>query len=254
MNLLQLVTHLRVNILDDTGGQGVDWTSYSDTTFDSTQLRWGNDELVRNINEAIKQIYRRTHPVKDLITIDVDGTTDQYNLPYSTLKILGVRRQTGRELAEVSMEELWSLKQMDTQVGDPSRYCPNDVGNVIRIFPTPVNPETLSIIIYRLPLVDLSWTSQSSVPELRDEFHIPMLFYAAHLCYMKDEANTLDPNRSKTYLDMFDREFPFLSAYSSIRKRRTANRPVSYGGITEGIIGSKGSWQGYSNSSIGRRN
>ena len=48
MNTLQLVTFLRENILDDTGGEGVDWTTYDKDSFDSIQLRWGNEELVAN--------------------------------------------------------------------------------------------------------------------------------------------------------------------------------------------------------------
>lgn len=231
MNLLELVTYLRDNILDDSGGQGVDWTTYSDTDFDSVQLRWTNEELVSNINESIRQVYRRIHPVKDLIDVDIEIGTTTYTLPEYVLKIIGVKREDGRELEEKGLEDIWELKDMNTKTGDLAKFIPNDINNTLRVFPSPLKNETISVLIYRLPLTELSWDDYEGIPELRADFHIPLLFYAAHLCYLKDEANTLDPGRAKDFLSMFDREFPFTSAYSNTRKRRTANRAIKYGGI-----------------------
>jgi hypothetical protein len=231
MNLLELVTYLRDNILDDSGGQGVDWTGYSDTDFDSVQLRWTNEELVSNINEAIRLVYRRINPVKDLITVNVLTGTPTYSLPNYVTKIIGVKREDGKGLKEETLESIWELKDMGSKPGDLSKYIPDDVSNTLRLFPIPLKDEVLSVMIYRLPLVELSWISNLTSPELRADFHIPMLFYAAHLCYLKDEANTLDPTRAREFLAMFDREFPFVSAYSNVRKRRTTNRAIKYGGL-----------------------
>lgn len=231
MNLLELVTHLRTNILDDTGGQGVDWTGWNDTDFDSVQLRWSNEELVANINEAIKLVYRRINPVKDLITLDVIPGSTTYTLPEYVIKIIGVKREDGKDLIEKSIEDIWELKDMNTKTGDLSKYIPDDINNTLRVFPSPLENETLSLMIYRGPLVKLVWGVNNVIPELREDFHLPLLFYAAHLSYLKDEANTYDPSRAKDFLAMFDREFPFTSAYSNVRKRRTTNRPIRYGGL-----------------------
>ena len=61
MNLLQLVTHLRLYILDDSGGTGVDWEAITATQNSSHNLlRWTNEELVAYINEAERQATRNS--------------------------------------------------------------------------------------------------------------------------------------------------------------------------------------------------
>lgn len=230
MTLLELVTYLRTNILDDNGGTGVDWTSSTDTTFDSIQLRWTNEELVANINEAIRQVYRRTNPIKDIYSIPVVINQNTYNLPKYILSIENVKRSTGHPVQPQSIDDLWELTDLNTRVGDVLYYVPDMLQNTIRFYPTPNAIDTISLLIYRLPITELSWDDFDKIPELRAEFHIPLLFYAAHLCYLKDEANTIDPNRASSFLSMFDREFPFTSAYSNIKKSRKTGRLIKYGG------------------------
>jgi hypothetical protein len=231
MNTLQLVTFLRENILDDTGGEGVDWTTHDKDSFDSIQLRWGNEELIANINEAVRVVYRRTHPIKDLGTLDIVAGTEEYDIPSYVLEVNNMKLSTGKSLEKTDVDALWDLQSFFTDQEEP-RYFIVDMGqNSIRLYPNPIADDTLSYFYTRLPKVELDWTEPDREPELRNEFHIPMLFYAAFLCYSKDEANTLDPRRAATMSAQFDLEFPFLSAYSTIRKSKTANRPVGYGGI-----------------------
>lgn len=231
MTLLDLVTYLRTNILDDTGGQGVDWTGHTEESYDSYQLRWTNEELVSNINEAINQVYRRASPVEDIITISVDSGKEVYTLPSHVLKILLVRSSEGHELKEESLGNLWDVRDFNLKVGTTSKFVTNYTTNTIRLYPIPEKDQELTLMVYRLPKVKLTWDDYcDSNIELREEFNLPMLNYAAHLCYLKDEANTLDPNRASVFMQLFDREFPFTSSYSTIRKSRTGNRPVKYGG------------------------
>jgi hypothetical protein len=232
MTLLELVSYLRTNILDDTGGQGVDWSSHSEEDYDSYQLRWSNEELVSNINEAINQVYRRSMPIEDIYSIELVESKSSYKLPSYIIKILLARIDSGRSIKEVSLNDLWKIDSFDKIIGEPNVYVTDSLSNTLRVFPTPDKDQMLSLMVYRLPKNTLVWHSDQDVSlELRGEFNIPMLYYAAHLCYLKDEANTLDPTRASTFMQLFDREFPFTSSYSTIRKGRTANRPIKYGGL-----------------------
>jgi len=56
---------------------------------------------------------------------------------------------------------------------------------------------------------------------------------------MKDEVNTLDPKRAMTYLALFDAEFPPVSSYGAMRKAKTANRAINYGGIAQPNYGKR---------------
>ena len=231
MTLLELVKYLRSNILHDLGGTGANWSSWSESDYDSIQLRWTNEELVSYINEAISQVYRRTNPIKDFYQLNITADINTYPIPSYILEILKVKGGNGRPLQVKSMDDFWDLQSYNTFKGEPNSFFPDVEQGNIRIYPTPLSADTLDMMIYRLPKSRLSWGNPGEVPELREEYQIPMLFGAAALCYLKDEANTLDPQRSNTLTLMFDREFPFTSSYSNIRKGRTANRPVSYGGI-----------------------
>jgi hypothetical protein len=229
MNVLELVTYLRTNILDDTGGQGVDWASHTEEDYDAYQLRWSNEELVSNINEAINQVYRRAQPAKDIFHINIISGKDTYKLPAYLLKIVQIRAEDGREVKEIDLEDLWFSNTI-RRSGDISVYTTDYLTSTIKIFPLPDKNSKISAMIYRLPLERADISSTENI-ELKDEFVLPMLHYAAALCYMKDEANVLDPNRSTYFMNLFDREFPFTSSYSTIRKSRTSNRPVKYGGL-----------------------
>ena len=231
MTLLELVTHLRTNILYDTGGTGVDWTLYSDTDADSVQLRWTNEELVANINEAINQVYRRISPIKDTYSLPVKTNVINYTLPSYIKQIESGRRSDGKSLTELELDDFTHIIDFDTRTGDIENYVLNASTGKLRIYPTPVADETAIFYVYRLPKTKLTWETIDEVPELSEDYQVPMLFGAASLCYMKDEANTFDPQRSNYLSGLFDREFPFTSVYSTVRKSRSAKRPIRYGGI-----------------------
>ena len=231
MNCLQLVSHLRLNILHDTGGEGAEWETFSDENFDSIQLRWRNEELVANINQAINVVYRRTNPVKDVDTMSILATVSTYPLPTYCLEVTNAKLANGKALGEVSVDDLWNNQEFFTNNKEPSYYMSDMTQSSIVLYPTPVVNTTLTYLFYRLPKVPLDWNNPTASPELREEFQLPMLFYAAHLCYMKDEANVLDSKRAADFLSLFDLEFPPLSAYGTMRKAKTSNRAISYGGI-----------------------
>ena len=228
--MLELVTYLRTNILDDTGGQGTDWSSHSEEDYDSYQLRWSNEELVSNINEAINQVYRRATPAKDTYKLKTIQGVSNYKIPSYILKILLMRIPDLTEIDEVSLEDIWSIPNLDSKISSPRKYVTDHLTNTISLYPIPDKEYSVSMMVYRLPLKRLELNSSEDL-ELKEEFNLPMLHYAASLCYMKDEANTLDPNRSQYFMSLFDREFPFTSSYSTIRKSRTSNRAIRYGGL-----------------------
>lgn len=235
MTLKELIKYLRTSILDDTGGTGVLWEDLTEDDIESEQLKWTNEELASYINEATKQSVRRSLLIKDDSTdfnITLVADTAKYSIDPKILQIEGIRSTaTGKRLIPISLEDIWNTTDFDTLTGIPSSYVADYTNSTIRVSPIPSEADTLKLLVYRLPLEDLTWGSPDASPELREEQQIPMLNYAAHLAYLKDEANTLDPNRSATFLALFTREFSDTSVYSETRKRRAGRGTVSYGGI-----------------------
>ena len=236
MNLLALVKYLRTSILDDTGGTGVDWTCIQDTDDDVVMLRWSNEELTSFINEALRQVYRRILPVKDSKTFDITvvAGTSEYSLDSRIIQLIRSKlTSNGQNLSMLDIEDIWDLPNWEDQTGTPFCVIPNyDSGN-ITLYPEPVINDTLKVLVYRFPLAELEWLSNTVSADLRTEFLIPMLNYAAFLAYGKDEENTEDSQQAGKYLGLFNQEFPQTSAYSDNRKRKTTNRAIAYGGLPQ---------------------
>ena len=55
-----------------------------------------------------------------------------------------------------------------------------------------------------------------------------MLDYAVHMAYLKDEANTFDPNRAEYYRQKFATNFTDTSVYGELRRKRSKGRTVRY--------------------------
>lgn len=235
MILIDAITYLRTNILDDLGGIGADWDEFAFDDESAIQLRWTNEELVANINEAVRQVYRRILPVKEVNTdFSITSVVDQrtYTLDPRILQIEGVKNTTtNKSLNRIDVDALFDLDDFDTLFKDPTCYIPNYDTGSITLYPIPDSVATYNLLMYRLPLKELDWDDNESTIELREEFVIPMLYYAAHIAYDKDEANILDPDRSVYFLQKFNQEFTVTNAYSDTRKRRTNNRSVKYGGL-----------------------
>lgn len=235
MTLLGLVTHLRKSMLDDTGGVGVAWETLSEGDIDSAQLRWSNEELTRFINEAVKRAIRSSLLiVKSESAFDltiVAGTADYAIDPRIIRLKFAESAATGRRLIPGEIEDFISIQSWRTRTGTPTHYIVDESDNTIKLYPVPIDGDTINLTYNRLPLAELSWTTNTVTPEIATEYQIEMLDYAAYLAYMKDEANTFDPTRAATYLQLFNSNFTVTSAYEERRRKRSRGRTVRYGGL-----------------------
>lgn len=233
MNLLELITHLRTSILDDIGGTGVDWTSIGESDDEAAQLRWSNEELTRFINEAQRQACRSSLLLKKPFSVSVISGTSEYTLDPEIINISrAYLASTGKPLTEAEYEEVMGIPFWYNETGTPEYYIVDIESSKITLYKKPDANDTLSLLAYHLPITDMSWDlAEIASPEIRVEYHLPMLAYAAYLAFSKDEANAFDPQRADYYRQVFEREFNVTSAYSETRKRRTKNRPIRYGGL-----------------------
>lgn len=234
--MLELVATLRTSFLHDLGGYGFDWTSFEADDKEAVNLRWSNEELVAHITEAVRQVYRRINPVvkyEPAFDIAVVAGTAEYALSAKILDLHGVRLLNAKtDLEPIDHQDLWrSRNNWEEDEGKPQAYLHDYAADRIRLVPIPVEADTLKLYVSRLPLVEPTWTTNHLLVELRDEWCYSMLYWAAYLCYLKDETATYDPNKAANYKALFDQAFTQTDAYSEMRKRRTNNRPIKYGGI-----------------------
>lgn len=231
MTLLELVTHLRESILDDTGGSGVEWADITDDSEEVYQLRWSNEELTRLINQAERDACRAADLLKstlDFAPVTIVTGTHTYNLDSRIYKVKQVQlASTGEFLSRCDIE--------DIIYGDFSRqntpmYFISDVGSGdIRFYPEPIADDTANLICYRDPLEAYNWEqAETQSSELRSDHQIPMLWQAAYYAYQKDEANTFDPNRAEYFRNKFNQQFTPETAYTETRRSRSRGRTIRY--------------------------
>ena len=201
MTLLEIVKYLRTSILDDRGGTGVVWEDLSEDDDASSQLRWSNEELTSFINEAFRKTHRSAYLLKEYGNSDFDITvaasTATYNVDRRIIKILGVRSDNDDiALTRYEIEDLFDTPDWTTKAGTPTHYIIDYNTKKITLYPEPEVVDTLHLLYYREELKQLDWTKSSASPEIDDRYIISALNYAAHLAYLKDEANALDPTKS----------------------------------------------------------
>lgn len=232
MTLLELVKHLRISILDDVGGTNVVWEDLAEDDVEAAQLRWSNEELTAYINEAQNRACRASYLIKKAesdFDIAVTAGTAIYQLDTRIIRLKNVEiASVGKSLIPVEYEDLMNIRNWRIKQGTPDSYVIDESDKQITLYPIPLVDDTLSLIYYRLPLLTLDWGSSSNDLEIPSEYQLEMLDYAAHMAYLKDEANTFDPQRAEYYRKKFITNFTDTSVYGELRRKRSKGRTVRY--------------------------
>lgn len=240
MTLLELVKYLRISLLDDGGGTGVEWADITEDDDEHVQFRWTNEELTKYIDLAQKQVARTLLCFKSddpQFAIDIVADTAEYLLNTDIIKVKDMYlNSTGKVINKSELEDFAGLSHWRTRTGAPSSAIVDENTGKIRLYPIPIENDTLNLIVYHLPLTTLDWElAETQSLEIREEYQIPMLYWAAYLAYQKDEANALDPEASLKMRSLFEQEFGINTAKSETKQRRSRNRRISYGGIPQSL-------------------
>ena len=226
MNLAELRNAARLR-LDDT---------------DSNKYGWSDAELDSFINEAVDEACIRARLNLDstsaeATTVSVVAGTASYLLHESVLRVERAYLNTSqRTLSSVSFQDLDILSDTwPVDTGTPTNYIPDldlysDAGTAthkITLYPIPEVTETLKLTVYRLPLCPL--TSDSEEPEIHPLHHPSLLDWVCHKAYTKQDADTLDIEKSLQYEGRFTDKFgPRPSARQlSWRQRKRPQRVPS---------------------------
>ena len=214
----------------------------SDVRDEATPYLWTDVEVYSYIDDAQKMFCRLQGGIADA-TSAVTQVTASVSTPYATIspKILKIREAhraaDGYGIELLNFEDLQSTPGPD-DYGQRSAYrMDNTVGpiqwivlgmeaNKIRFVRVPETTQTISLIVYRMPLVDITTTNQDL--EIDEHHHRHLLSWVKHLAHQKQDAETYDRGRS----DMFRDEFLAYcdQAKAEREKREHKYRTIPYGG------------------------
>jgi len=100
-------------------------------------------------------------------------------------------------------------------------YFINEPVNTITFVPAPPSIDTAYLVISRIPL--LPFTLQTS-PEVEEKYHEGLMDWAAHLAFMKPDAETINLNLAQIYEQKFTQQFGTLPDAYSEKMRKTLSQ------------------------------
>ena len=169
------------------------------------------------------------HPTVSGVITSIAGTSGTLALSAKLNGIAGNSIALTTDAATLSVSAATLLGGIDNS-GYPT-YFLNEPGNTITFVLAPSSITTAYLVVSRIPLTP--FTLQTS-PEIDEKYHIDLTDWAAHLAFMKPDAETVNLNLAKYYDDKFTQKFGVLPDAYSDRMRKVLSqkgrmRPREFG-------------------------
>ena len=201
----------------------------ADATDSATPYLFSDADVATWLNEAVEEaairarlIYEDTDP--DVCQISVTPGTVKYTLHPALYELGRVQfTPSGTTVATVvyltDRVELDRIKpQWRHEDPDMPRYAVQD-DKTLLLVPAPLQPGTLTLEGYRLPLTPMSADSDS--PEINSAHHRHLVAWALYRAFSRPDAETIDPARAATAEQVFTRMFGIRQTADMRRSTRT---------------------------------
>lgn len=248
MNLSQLLSELRVGILNDR----------SDRTAGTSDYLWTDAMLVRYINEAQRRFAARSLIIRDGTTPEATQVTleegvTEYTLHPSVIAVMSARlADADRDLQRIGHSLLngyrrvdesiaWDLSQLASlPAGSPVAYTTDEQVTLgeddtyssvtLRVYPEPsadVNGDILQLRVVRKPIDELTTSNMSAVPEIPADHHLEMLDWAAYLALRIVDDDAGSPRRAAEFAASFEEHV--RAARTMVMRKLFAPQPWGFG-------------------------
>lgn len=169
----ELVTHTRNDVLHDT----------------ATPHLWSDDLILLYLNEGQDAFARRTYALQDnessVTQIDLCAGISTYPLSTKVLHVFGAALAgAANDLKDYTRRFI--PNNLLTATGTPVLFSMDEAAHTIRVFPVPVVAGTLQLRVARLPLQPIT---DSSAPEIPEQYHIDLPEFVAMRCLRNAETD-----------------------------------------------------------------
>lgn len=182
-----------------------------DTRDEGSPPLWSDADIYTYLNDAQQMFCRLTGGIADATSSECARVKARTGVSYAVLspRILKIRAAfgaDGRRLQMVNFEKLESDSSLSKDLFAGTAGVVNTLvtgmePNRVKLIKTPEADETLNLIVYRLPLDEI--TGAGFELEVDEQHHLGLLTWMRHLAHLKTDAETYDRGRA----DQFDREF-----------------------------------------------
>lgn len=203
---------------------------------------WTSSEVYRYANDAQNMFCRLQGGIADassaLTQIAATASVAYGTLSPKLLKIrYAARASDNHEVEILNFEDLqrtsaeddygyYARTGLDNVLGQVRSMIVGMESNKVRFVPIPDAAETISLIVYRMPLVDITGTSIAL--EIDEQHHEHLLLWMKHRAYSKQDAETFDKGKAAEF-EMRFRDY-CRQAREERERREHKHRAVVYGG------------------------
>jgi hypothetical protein len=195
---------------------------------------WSDDDVYGYIDDAQKMFCRKTDGIADATTqavveIYLEAGDDWVDLHPSILTIRDVSRSDGCPVEVLNREDMPSRGlRFDGLAGQVRRLVIGMQENKARVHPVSNEETTLHLIVYRLPLEDITFDGDQEF-EVGSQHHPHLLAWVKARAYGKQDADTVDEKKKLKF------EGEFLAYCRAVKleqaRKRHKPRTVMYGGL-----------------------
>ncbi|MBF0517768.1 MAG: hypothetical protein HQK97_11750, partial [Nitrospirae bacterium] len=134
-----------------------------------------------------------------------------------------VLRSTGSPLFKTTQDSLFRWYGLwQNFEGTPAYYMLDVQSGCITLHPVPAASDTINLIVYRLPISDMSTSAPDAEPEIPRRYSRTLINGILALAYEKSGSDTLNTESAKTYRELWQK------GLDEIRRESLVNGSASY--------------------------
>lgn len=196
---------------------------------------WTTAELAEYLDDAQKKFCRDGVGVADVMTLALTEGTEWYAKNPRITKVRAASFTTPAwshsPLAVVEYESFRRAgHHFDTRPGRTRMLVNGMRQNFFRATAVPHADATAELVVYRMPLSDITEDNADTVDfEIQEHFVQGLKLWMFARAYRKHDSDTFDPKKADTYENQFA-EFCFVSARQQEKSDRQVG-VVQYGGL-----------------------
>ena len=160
---------------------------------------WSDDLIYTRLNEAQILFCRKTHALRDNTSSFTQITTEigvnEYALDPTVLGISSASI-SGQVHDMHDKTRTYVPSNLLTSTGLPTVYTTDEATHTLRLYPVPNAVYTVLMRVARKPLVPISDTTSPEIPE---EYHLDLVEYAAYRCLRGNDPDGSNAKAAEEY-------------------------------------------------------
>jgi hypothetical protein len=201
-----------------------------DVRDDAVPYLWTDEEFFAYANDAQKMFCRLTGGIAATTTTNLSVGATIFALDPLVLKLRAAFGPDGRPLLLKNFEDYEFAGSSRLFAPIPGRVRELVLGvdaGTVRVLDLPEVPTTLTLVVYRMPLVDIE--GEADDLEIDEQHHLHLLPWIKHRAHQKQDSETFDRGKSIEFKAEFE---AYCRAAKAERERREHKpRAVTYGGL-----------------------